>query len=315
MIEWCSQKIIYNFFLYDIFYNFFEFFETILFFENEFFFILFLLFCLLIYFFFKLTFFPFYYWILEVYNGSNILSLIFLKFFYNIFIFYLLHVYICRFFNIFLNYWEDFFLFICLITLFSIFFFVIFENNIKRFFILSSISHSCYIFIGYALYHNTGIEAGLFYIIGYFITGISIWFFLLYFNKKIFFLTNTKNLGNISNLFINLLSFIFLSFSGLPPLLGFFLKYNIINSLFNNEFIFYGSLILIISIIHFIYYARFIKIIKYDLNYLINIYWETVHNIKILLFFIFFILWMIVFPFFFMYELYYLLIKSIKIII
>ena len=82
----------------------------------------------------------------------------------------------------------------------------------------------------------------------------------------------TSNLINLKGLSLNqtFLSFIFsiviFSLSGIPPLGGFFVKYEIFYSLINTSFFFFAYFLLILTIISFFYYLRLIKIIFFENN-------------------------------------------------
>jgi len=54
------------------------------------------------------------------------------------------------------------------------------------------------------------------------------------------------------------------SLSGIPPMGGFFVKYEIFYSLLNSSFFFLGYSLLLLTVISFFYYLRLIKIIFFE---------------------------------------------------
>jgi NADH:ubiquinone oxidoreductase subunit 2 (subunit N) len=172
-----------------------------------------------------------------------------------------------------------------------------YQLKIKRFFAYSTITNIGFILIALNIFNIEGVFASLFYLFCYILT-IFIFFIIL---------LNYKKNGNIElfklfdlsifNYNINLIffiSFIFFSFIGLPPFMGFFGKFFIYFNMIMSYNYFSLFLLMLFSIIIGFYYLRIIRFFffrfKIEKKYIINI---DINNIFIIfsffnLFFLFF---------------------------
>jgi NADH-quinone oxidoreductase subunit N len=86
----------------------------------------------------------------------------------------------------------------------------------------------------------------------------------MFLTKKTTHLTDLKGLANN----FKVLSFIFaitlFSMGGLPPLGGFFVKFEIFYSLIHNGFFFISYVLFILTLFNFFYYLRIIKILYFE---------------------------------------------------
>lgn len=139
------------------------------------------------------------------------------------------------------------------------------EKLIKRFFVYSSMGHVGFMLLGIAA-ANIGYRGALDYLIIYVASSYIMWFILMYLTRKTTHLTNLKALS------VNhpVLSFIFsvtlFSLSGLPPLAGFFVKFEIFYSLLNTGNYYLVLLLFLLTVFSFFYYLRIIKILYFENN-------------------------------------------------
>lgn len=98
--------------------------------------------------------------------------------------------------------------------------------------------------------------------------------------------TKTRTIINIKGLYLNqpflamMFSLVLFSMSGIPPMGGFFVKYEIFYSLINSSFFYFAYILLILTIISFFYYLRLIKILFFEDNKTIVKY-KFVNDIKL----------------------------------
>ena len=141
------------------------------------------------------------------------------------------------------------------------------QNKLKRLIAYSTVSNLGIILTGLVISNNIGIEISLFYLVVY--TLISLSLFILIIN-----LTNWKNdfiielggfqLSNKSILLTWLV--VILSISGFPPLAGFINKWFIIWQLLSFDYFFFSIVIILFSVLSFVYYLRIIKILFFEEN-------------------------------------------------
>jgi len=237
--------------------------------------VFFILIGLLFSFFFKLGFGFFIFWIPEVYTGMPLFATIISSIVYNIALVDLL-IRISRYFFPLMEIYPKLHFLICIFFLLGIILSSILnlkEEKIKKFIVISSLAQ-----IGLPLILiGTGCEENsYFFVTVYTFTAILFWcIYLILFvfvgsgyknNTKTFLVLN--DLIGLNSYNSGLAFFILvclLSIGGLPPFLGFFSKYSIINALmFSNYYVFLIVLINIISLLPFYYYIKIIKMMFFE---------------------------------------------------
>ena len=215
---------------------------------------------------FKITAAPFHFWAPSVYGGSPLPTITFLSVFSKLTIIFL-------FINLFLTVFEHlkfiwqpilfflgvFSIIISIIGAFS-------EKLFKRFFIYSSVGHVGFMILGVAVLNYSGIQGAIDYLILYVISSFIVWFIVMHLTKKTTHLISFKGLSfNYPTLSLILVISLF-SISGLPPMGGFFVKFEIFYSLINSSQYFIAYLLFILTVFSFFYYLRLIKIIYFEEN-------------------------------------------------
>lgn len=213
---------------------------------------------------FKITAAPFHFWAPSVYEGAPLAVVTFLSIFSKIVIVFLiikLYFYVFFVYSSILIY---FFLFTGVLSLIVSIYGAIYERKIKRFLVYSSIGHMGYVLLGIACSNYDGISAVFQYITIYFITSYIVWFILISFKQRILTINELKNLSTNNPILAFILLICFFSMSGLPPLAGFIVKFEILNSLLNVSYIEVVFFSLLLSVISFFYYLRIVKIVYFD---------------------------------------------------
>ena len=217
-----------------------------------------LLFCVFL---FKLGIAPFHLWVVEVYVNISYSTFFFLSIFSKYLFFILFLKLFLFFFSFFLFYFYYLILFVSLLSIFigtvGLFIYI----DIKKIIAYGSIIHSGFLMLCFVNFSYYSIYAFFFYLIVYLVLMFN--FFLYFFFFKVFDINfSTLNdliyFKNISIFFSLNFFCIFLSMAGLPPFIGFFIKYFILVSFYDNSFnsFIIVSILLILSILSIYVYLR-----------------------------------------------------------
>ena len=152
------------------------------------------------------------------------------------------------------------------------------QIRIKRLLAYSTINHIGFLLLALSVFSNSSIEAFIFYIIQYTLTNLNIFLIILAFSYiykiKVLSKTTQKIELNISDLeyissfkglfFKNpLLSLSFsiclFSFAGVPPLIGFFAKQQVLYSSNSAGYFFLSLVAILVSVISASYYLKIVK--------------------------------------------------------
>lgn len=226
--------------------------------------------------FFKLGVAPFHSWLPDVYEGGFLGLITFIALLPKyIFILILLKIY----FLLNLNYVQYFSL-LCWFSSMLCFFFSIFvlidQINVRRFIAYTSINHMGFILLGFFSCNVDGLCAVLFYILSYLIMSFLFFIFLLMHPDLRSYISFYNVLPVVNKPLSYIFIFLFLSFSGIPPLLGFWSKYFIFLSLIKANALFTVSVCVLSSVFGIYYYGRFLKLMFFDKKF-----FTTVHKISL----------------------------------
>nr|YP_011008371.1 NADH dehydrogenase subunit 2 [Sporochnus bolleanus]WBP70342.1 NADH dehydrogenase subunit 2 [Sporochnus bolleanus] len=233
---------------------------------------------------------PYHSWVADVYEGApTLVSFIFAvvpKF--GIFV-VILRIAFISFWSFFPYFWESFF---CLCGLFSVFIGCLGglgERKIKRLLAFSSIGHVGFLCLGLASGSIEGIQAVLFYLIIYMLTSTFLWVYALHLELDIdgtsntTFLTFSDAIGlSRANPLLGLGSTLMIfSLAGIPPLGGFFAKFNIFIGLVGSYYYAVTIFVVLTSVVSAFYYIRLIKIIYFEKNKKLGFFCPFIKGISI----------------------------------
>ena len=88
----------------------------------------------------------------------------------------------------------------------------------------------------------------------------------MHLTKKTITLVSLKGLYANHPLLSGIFAITIFSLSGIPPLGGFFVKYEIFSSIINSSLFYLAYILLICTVVSFFYYLRLIKIIYFENN-------------------------------------------------
>jgi NADH-ubiquinone oxidoreductase chain 2 len=145
------------------------------------------------------------------------------------------------------------------------------QYKIKRLLAYSTISHVGLILLALGNESINGLESTIFYIVQYSITSLNIFLILILLgytlsvNKTISVYSPIQFISQLRGQFFNnptlsiALALSLFSMSGIPPLIGFFGKYFVINSALMNGNYFLSLVVIITSVISTVYYLQIVK--------------------------------------------------------
>jgi len=145
------------------------------------------------------------------------------------------------------------------------------QYKIKRLLAYSTISHVGLILLALGNESINGLESTIFYIVQYSITSLNIFLIIILLgytlsvNKTISVYSPIQFISQLRGQFFNnptlsiALALSLFSMSGIPPLIGFFGKYFVINSALMNGNYFLSLVVIITSVISTVYYLQIVK--------------------------------------------------------
>lgn len=227
-------------------------------------------------FFFKVAAVPFHFWSPDVYEGSPLSSTIIFLILPKLVIFSFLTKWFASL-ALFSNVIGYLVILTGMLSLIVGTLFAVTQKRIKRFLIFSSIGQSGFLFLSFSANTFDGLLALYYFLFVYLITSILIWSFisLCYAFQKKSNLFNSDTLipiymsdlllfhGN-NKLWSAVVVAPFFSMAGIPPFVGFFPKYFIIQALIREESFFLAFSLVMISAISNFYYMKIIKIATFE---------------------------------------------------
>lgn len=141
------------------------------------------------------------------------------------------------------------------------------QSNIKRMLAYSTIAQMGFVALGFMAKSSNGLAISLFYMISYIISALLTFAILLLLSKDDFEceqLEDLKGLNRSHPIYAAILMLSMLSMAGIPPLLGFYAKFSILEILINANLIKTAVFAVIMSLIGAFYYLRVIKLIYFD---------------------------------------------------
>ncbi len=143
------------------------------------------------------------------------------------------------------------------------------QTNIKRLFAYSAIAHVGYLFLGLLAGTSTGYSATLFYICTYALTSLAAFGLIVLMSHAGFEAENIndfKGLNARSPWFAFLMLLVMFSFAGIPPTVGFFAKFLVLQAIVNVHMVWLAVVAVIFAILGAFYYIRIIKTMYFDAN-------------------------------------------------
>lgn len=213
---------------------------------------------------FKITAAPLHNWAPQIYGKTSFIVVQFLSIIQKVIVFVLIFEFNKKIFWYILEHFNFYIYTIIILTLIFGILGALKTKEIKPFLVYTSMNHVAFIlgaffipeFTSNAVQFNIGFN----YLFIYTISSFILWTLVNFYNRKINYLSNLGIFRNNNVILVYILIIVIFSMSGIPPLAGFFVKYNILIELYRNGYGLITVLFLISSVITFYYYLRIIKI-------------------------------------------------------
>ncbi len=217
---------------------------------------------------FKLSVFPFHFWTQDVYHGSPFISVAFLASIPK-FVALVALINIINFMIHDIGYiWQDLFIYLSIISMIIGGLGAIPQASFKRLIGYSTVLNLGFVLLALAANNNIGFAAALVYQVLYSTSSIGLLATLSITTSphsddyEISYLTG---FGTVKKLAAFAISIFMFSFAGIPPLAGFFAKFNVIVAVMEQKFYFAAVVALLISVIAAYYYINIVRIMYFSL--------------------------------------------------
>lgn len=164
-------------------------------------------------------------------------------------------------------YWSDLLMVLSILSIMLGSVVALMQTNIKRLLAYSTISHVGFIMLGFATGTLTGYGAATFYMLVYVLMSLAAFGVIILLNKQGFEvnqISDFKGLSKHSPWFALMMLIIMLSMAGVPPLVGFYSKFFILQQVVSAGFITIAVIAVIFAVISAYYYLQIIKSMYFD---------------------------------------------------
>ena len=141
------------------------------------------------------------------------------------------------------------------------------QNNIKRLFAYSAISHSGYALFGILAATSAGFSAALYYILVYSIMSAAAFGLIVLMSRaglEVERIDDLKGLNKRNPWLAFMMMIVMLSMAGVPPTVGFLTKLLVLKALIDVHMTWVAILGLVFAVIGAFYYLRIIKVMYFD---------------------------------------------------
>jgi NADH-quinone oxidoreductase subunit N len=141
------------------------------------------------------------------------------------------------------------------------------QTNIKRMLAYSTISHMGFLLLGFISGTASGYAASMFYILTYAFTALACFGIIMLLSREGFEADNIddlKGLNQRSPWFAFLMLIVMMSMAGIPPFVGFFAKFAVLEAVLKVGYIWLVVYAVVMSVIGAYYYLRIVKLMYMD---------------------------------------------------
>jgi len=159
-------------------------------------------------------------------------------------------------------YWSDLFMILALLSIALGSVVALMQTNIKRMLAYSTISHVGFVMLGFVTGVITGYGAATFYILVYVLMSLAAFGVIILLNKKGFEaeeISDYKGLSKSSPWFALMMLVVMLSMAGVPPFIGFYSKFFILQQVISAGFVTVAIIAVVFAVISAYYYLQIIK--------------------------------------------------------
>jgi NADH-quinone oxidoreductase subunit N len=163
--------------------------------------------------------------------------------------------------------WQQMLLFMAVLSIFVGNITAIAQTNIKRMLAYSTISHIGFLLFGLMSASGNGFVFSMFYLASYVLMTLAAFGMILLLSRKGFEaeeLTDFKGLNQRSPWYAFLMLIVMFSMAGVPPTLGFYAKFSVLQAALQAGFIWYVVFAVVMACIGAFYYLRVVKLMYFD---------------------------------------------------
>lgn len=159
-------------------------------------------------------------------------------------------------------YWSDLFIALALLSIAIGSVVALMQTNIKRLFAYSTISHIGFVLLGFMTGVISGYAAAVFYILVYVLMSLAGFGVIILLNKNGFEadkISDYKGLNKHSAWFALMMLIVMLSMAGVPPFIGFYAKFFILQQVLSAGFVTIAIITVVFAVVSAYYYLQIIK--------------------------------------------------------
>ena len=163
--------------------------------------------------------------------------------------------------------WQAMLIVLCVLSMVLGNLVAIAQTNLKRMLAYSTIANMGYMLLGFLTANRYGYAAAMFYTIAYALTSLAAFGVILILSREGFEsdqLDDFKGLNRRSAWWAFIMLLVMFSLAGLPPTLGFYAKFMVIEAAITEGFVWLAVVAVITSLIGAFYYLRIVKLMYFD---------------------------------------------------
>ena len=141
------------------------------------------------------------------------------------------------------------------------------QKKIKRMLAYSTISHIGFILLGFYVGTIGGVQASIFYLTTYIIMTLAVFGLIILLSnsqKSIEFIDDLKGLSQTNPWEAFLMMIVMFSLAGIPPTIGFYAKFSVLQVVINEEAVWPALVAIIMALIGMYYYLRIIRLMYFE---------------------------------------------------
>jgi len=216
---------------------------------------------------FKLGAVPFHMWVPDVYEGAPVAMTMFIGSVPKLAAFALLIRLLEGGFADMHAHWQSMLIMLAVLSIGLGNLVAIVQDNIKRMLAYSTISHMGFVLLGVLSGDSQGYAAGMFYVMVYALMAAGAFGVVILLSARgveAERLEDFKGLNQRSPWFAAVMAMLMFSMAGVPPFVGFFAKFQVIQAAVNSGLIWLAVFAVIFSVVGAFYYLRVIKLMYFD---------------------------------------------------
>jgi NADH-quinone oxidoreductase subunit N len=141
------------------------------------------------------------------------------------------------------------------------------QTSIKRMLAYSTIANMGFMLMGFLAANANGFSAAMFYIVAYVLTTLAGFGMVLLLSREGFEadqIDDFKGLNQRSPWYAFLMLLTMFSLAGLPPVIGFYAKFSVIQATIDAGFVWLAVVAVLASLVGAFYYLRVVKVMYFD---------------------------------------------------